>query len=120
MISCEPGLRVNVRGDNPPVFRINGDDSIHLFFVCPELPEAERNAKNAIWQIVPDREYQKSLPLDITYGVVPEGFKQVTPENDVPPSPLEPGMRYTYHFVRGFGGGGGAFIIRDGKAVPHE
>lgn len=117
MIACEPGLRARVRGGSAPVFHFYGDDTMHHFFVCPEGEVSQRNEKNAIWQIAPDSGHDKNWPLDITYAVVPEGFIQVTPKNGEPPPPLEPNKKYTYHFVRGFGGGGGGFMIRDGKAV---
>jgi hypothetical protein len=101
----------------PPTFHFEGDDLMHHFFVCPELPENQRNEKNAIWHIAPDSDHNKSWPLDITCGTVPQGFTQILPKNGEPPPTLEPEKRYTYHFVRGLGGGGGAFIISGGKAV---
>lgn len=82
----------------------------------PGGEESKRNEKNAIWLIAPDREHEKNWPLDIVYGVVPDGFIQSIPKDGEPPPTLEPYKKYTYHFVRGFGGGGGGFIIRDGKA----
>ena len=115
--ACERSLRADVKGGIPPTFRFYGDDLMHHFFVCPELPQDQRNEKNAIWQIAPDRKHNNKWPLDITYGVVPEGFTQITPRGGEPPPSLEADKRYTYHFVRGSGGGGGGFIIRDGKVV---
>jgi len=117
MIACEPGLSARVKGGNPPVFHFYGDDKMHHFFICPEGVESQRNEKNAIWQIAPDSAHDESWPLDITYGVVPEGFVQVTPKSGEPPLALQPDKKYTYHFVRGFGGGGGGFMIRGGQAV---
>lgn len=116
-LSCEPGLKAKVLEGYPPTFHLDGDDTLRHFFVCPELPEDQRNEKNAIWQIAPDSEHYKSWPLDITYGTIPPGFTQVVPKNGERPPALEAEKRYTYHFVRGLGGGGGAFVIRGGKAV---
>jgi hypothetical protein len=117
LLACEPGLTVKVRGGNPPIFQFSGNDSLNHFFVCPEGEPNSRNEKNAIWLIQPDREHTKDWPSTITYGVVPKGFMQVTPKDGSPPPALEGNKKYTYHFVRGFGGGGGGFIIRDGQAV---
>ena len=116
-LSCEPALTAKVLEGYPPTFHFDGDDTLRHFFVCPELPEDQRNEKNAIWQIAPDSDHNKSWPLDITYGTVPEGFTQIVPKKGERPPTLEAEKRYTYHFVRGVGGGGGVFIIRGGKAV---
>ena len=116
-LSCEPRLTAKILEGYPPTFHLDGDDTLLHFFVCPELPQDQRNEKNAIWQIAPDSEHNKSWPIDITYGTVPQGFTQIVPKNGERPPELEAGKRYTYHFVRGLGGGGGAFIIREGKAV---
>lgn len=117
ILSCEPGLRAKILAGYPPTFHFEGDDLMHHFFICPELPENQRNEENAIWHIAPDNAPYKDWPLDITYGTVPRGFTQVTPKDGERPPTLEPEKRYTYHFVRGQGGGGGAFIIREGKAI---
>jgi len=116
-LSCEPRLTAKLLEGYPPTFHLDGDDTLLHFFICPELPEDQRNEKNAIWQITPDSEHNKSWPVDITYGTVPQGFTQLTPKNGERPPALEAEKRYTYHYVRGHGAGGGAFIIREGKAV---
>lgn len=115
--SCESRLQAKILEGYPPTFHFDGNDLMHRFFVCPELPEDQRNEKNAIWQIEPDSAHNKTWPLDITYGTVPPGFTQITPKNGERPPALETDKRYTYHFVRGNGGGGGGFVIRGGSAV---
>ncbi|MEK6325228.1 MAG: hypothetical protein AABN33_26610 [Acidobacteriota bacterium] len=55
--------------------------------------------------------------MDITYGIVPEGFIQSIPKNDERPPQLESDKNYTFHFVTGFGGGGGGFKIYNGRAI---
>ena len=114
--SCEPRLHAKILAGYPPTFHFDGNDQMRHFFVCPELPENQRTEANAIWQISADSDY-KTWPLDITYGTVPKGFTQITPKNGVKPPALEEDKQYTYHFVRGLGGGGGAFVIRAGTAV---
>ena len=61
------------------------------FFICPELPEDQRNEKNALWQIAPDSSHNKSWPVDITYGTVPPGFTQMIPKNGERPPALGAG-----------------------------
>ena len=117
MMACEPELRARVKGGTVPVFRFSGDDTMDHFFICPEGEEGKRNERNALWLIAPDSQHKKSWPIDITYGVVPEGFIQSIPKNDEPPPQLESDKKYTYHFVRGFGGGGGGFKIHEGRAI---
>jgi hypothetical protein len=115
--SCEPRLHAKILAGYPPTFHLDGNDQMIYFFVCPELPENQRNEANAIWQISPDNEHNKTWPLDITYGTVPKGFTQITPKDGGKPPALEEDKQYSYHFVRGSGGGGGAFLIRTGTAV---
>jgi len=115
--SCEPRLNAKILAGYPPTFHFDGNDKMRHFFVCPELPEDQRGEANAIWQIAPDSAHESSWPVDITYGTLPPGFSQITPKNGVKPPALEEGNRYTYHFVRGLGLGGGAFTIREGTAV---
>jgi hypothetical protein len=117
LASCEPRLQAKILAGYPPTFHFDGNDQMRYFFVCPELPENQRNEANAIWQISPDNEQYKTWPLDITYGTVPKGFTQITPRDGGKPPALEEDKRYSYHFVRGVGGGGGAFVIRAGTAV---
>jgi hypothetical protein len=115
--SCAPRLNAKILAGFPPTFHLDGNDEMRNFFICPDLPVDQRNETNAIWQISPDNEHKRIWPLDITYATVPKGFTQITPKNGAKPPVLEEDKRYSYHFVRAMGGGGGAFVIRQGTAV---
>lgn len=115
LVGCEPALRAKVDGGIIPIFRFYGDDVLLTFFITPNVANAPGCRSNgcALWQIDPIAAAE--TPSEITYGVVPPGFKQVIPISGSPP-PLEPNKKYAYHFVRNFGGGGSGLIILDGKA----
>src|ERR1700754_4410380 len=89
--ACEPRLEAKLLEGYPPTFHLDGNDFMRHFFICPELPEDQRNEKNALWQIAPDSSHNKSWPVDITYGTVPPGFTQMIPKNGERPPALEPG-----------------------------
>jgi hypothetical protein len=116
-LSCEPYLNSKVSGKNIPIFRLSGTDSLNHLFICSEEEESRRREQNAIWQIAPDKEHRGKIPIEITYGIVPEGYIQLTPKDGQSPPPLISDKEYTYHYVRGLGGGGGAFKIQNGKVV---
>jgi hypothetical protein len=46
-----------------------------------------------MWQLAPSRDFRVSR-LSITYGIVPDGFKQVYPANGKSPEPLIEGKIY--------------------------
>jgi len=46
-----------------------------------------------MWQLDPSRDFRVS-ELSITYGIVPDGFKQVFPANGKSPEPLIEGKIY--------------------------
>jgi len=114
LIACEPGLRAKVDGSAlPPIFRFYGGDAMRAFFITSDEADAPGCRSNGcvLWQI--DSVGISETPSRITYGVVPPGFRQVIPKSGSPP-PLEPNIKYVYHFV-GCGFGRGGFIIHDGK-----
>ena len=115
--------RVVLEGDSTPTFVVSGTGLLQDLIV---YGSRQRNLPGdrafAIWEIQPLKGSLDGESLDsigsIKYGVVPEGYKQVYPENKQAPPPLTPGTRYEYWFVmvnapeaRSY------FEIRDNKAV---
>lgn len=62
-----------------------------------ELRGFEADTELVRWQQLKDGANGRFLSC-ITYGEVPEGFNQVTPD-DGPPPPLCRGVRYVVHFL---------------------
>jgi hypothetical protein len=126
--SCtyEENTKVQIDGNVPPTFKLDGSGR-QISLVVSEIPPknhvvpAYRDpSKNTdLWEIVPaegtpDRAWDWP---PITYGRVPSGFRQKTPEIGVPPA-LVAGRTYAAGGAA-FGANGGEvwFTIRDGKAI---
>ncbi|MFZ0063269.1 MAG: hypothetical protein WAL47_14655 [Pyrinomonadaceae bacterium] len=91
----EENTRVQVDGNVPPTFKLDGSGH-QISFVVTEIPAENQvlpphrdPSKNIdLWEIVPN-EGTPDRAWDwppITYGKVPPGFKQKTPISGVPPS----------------------------------
>lgn len=100
--ACEIDTRASISDNrNPPTFRLSGTGQLGEFivvgpFASVEDQESYRPDVHAIWKIGPSRYgaiYIDNVP-PITYGVVPDGFKQVTPASGPPPL-LEEGKFYS-------------------------
>ena len=132
--ACEFNPQAELKGGNPPSFSIwSGTGnllliSIHEYRVdkatsSEQMVEVWRveAARNGAGQVVGRR------PSDIdnlTYGVVPEGYRQIVPASGNAPSLLE-GRVYSYEFATKAGmPAHGDFEIRKGMAskvrVPHN
>ncbi|MCI0552792.1 MAG: hypothetical protein L0287_17720, partial [Anaerolineae bacterium] len=67
------------------------------------------------WQIRPVDEYKRKLPIEIVYGKLPDGYRQLEPEGIATPEKLKSGMKYKYE-VRGvYSSESGCFEIVKGK-----
>lgn len=116
---CEVDTKPVVTGGNPPAIKFKGTGSLEQFFVMgpytleqlrqeykvaggknvltpEETRELERirgDKDDSMWQLAPSRDYRVA-GLSITYGLVPDGFKQVYPADGTPPEPLMEGKIY--------------------------
>jgi len=104
---------------NPPTFQLGGSGRL-IFFAVYEPVQGRRTTVDdpKMWEIRPTSENLISKLPPITYGIVPAGFRQITPSDGAPPPPLVEGRVYK--------AGGPAFnangksirlTIREGKAV---
>jgi hypothetical protein len=98
-VACgEPNVIIDVDDHVPPNFNFKGNGSIP-FFVVSELPPEFRSPEDmksakVIWEVRPKDYAHARVPFGpITYGLVPEGFNQITPAEGAP-KPLEEGKIY--------------------------
>ena len=88
-----------VSGENPPTIEFNNTRA-QLYVMGPytleELKlEYKRGNKNYyIWQLDPGS-LSRAFGVSITYGIVPNGFRQVYPANGKSPEPLIEGKIYS-------------------------
>lgn len=119
----EETTEVRIEGDNPPVFFISGSGTLaNLVIYGPLQRDIGGDRAYAVWEIEPINGHFEGRLLEdlktIKYGVIPNGYKQIYPENNAPPPPLTPGPKYEYWFqtinaphARAY------FKMHDGKAV---
>ena len=88
-------------GGNPQVIKFEGTGSLEQLYVDgpytfeqlkPDRIETG-NKDDHMWRLDPSRDFRVA-GLSITYGIVPNGFKQVYPANGKPPEPLIEGKLY--------------------------
>ena len=103
MVSCQSNVTISMTDTNPPTFRFQRHffsevNRFPLFIVEEIHPDnqplgylQQKYEKNkTIWKIVPDVHVPNAGEIDelppITYGKVPLGFIQKTPDTGAPPS----------------------------------
>src|SRR5262245_34708592 len=99
----ERRTEVTLVGGNPPVFTMAGSGVLaELVFYGPQAGRPD-DLSRIVWDIVPAEMRGESVEVlrTVTYGVVPKGYKQTSPENGHPPETLVSGSRYRYWFVTG-------------------
>src|SRR5215475_82093 len=98
---CEVDTKPIVTGGNPPLIKFEGTGALEQLFVMGPFTfeqlkqdKIEGGDKDYyMWQLDPSRDFRVS-ELSITYGIVPDGFKQVFPANGKSPEPLIEGKIY--------------------------
>ncbi len=121
----ENDTKVALSGGAVPAFSVSGDGTLGDLVIYGHGQRQRDSGSDrdfAFWEIQPVKGYLEGEPLSklgtITYGVVPEGYKQIYPEGGKPAPPLSPAVRYEYWFqtvsckhARAY------FEIRDGSAT---
>jgi hypothetical protein len=98
---CEVDTKPIVSGGNPLIIKFDGTGALaQLYVMGPYTLEQLKQDKidgdekdYYMWQLDPSRDFRVSR-LSITYGIVPNGFRQVYPANGKPPEPLIEGKIY--------------------------
>jgi hypothetical protein len=119
----ERRTQVKLEGGSPLIFNVSGsgnlvDLTVGIDIQDKSVPASKRSL--IIWEIVPVKRDGEGLEEigKITYGVVPEGYRQLVPAQGAPP-PLSQGVYYYYSFatINAPQAWGGFEIIND-KAKP--
>jgi hypothetical protein len=123
LASCERATKVTLAGGNPPGFVLSGSGELgDLRIYGPKQREVSSDLSFVIWEIEPIDGFLNGKLIEdigsIKYGVVPQGYKQIYPENGATAPALVVGEKYQYWFqtinapqARSY------FEIRDNKAV---
>jgi hypothetical protein len=125
---CERSTHVRVEGGAAPVFVISGSGRLASFVIYSpdfaEKAESPWDENFALWKITPTAGHMNGTPVGqlerITYGVLPDGYRQVKPQVGSAP-PLTQCQKYFYDIdTTGAPGTAGYLEIRNSQAVPTE
>ena len=121
---CERSTRIGVEGGTTPVFVLSGSGKLaSLVVYSPDFAEKAESPWDenlALWKISPIGGYMNGTlvgQLDrISYGVVPDGYRQVKPPIGSAPALIE-GQKYSYDVETTNAPGAAGFLeIRNSKA----
>jgi hypothetical protein len=120
--ACEVDSGVTMNSDNPPTFFVSGSGRLDMLKIHgPKVREAEGDAAFVAWEITPKGGRFNGTQLwslrSVTYGQVPDGYKQVYPEQGEAPALVE---GYKYHAFFDTTGANGAhkyFTLNAGKVT---
>ena len=119
MIACEIDTSVHHDGKNPPTFTLSGSGGINFLRII-DITDCTKSLLDCpvVWQIDPSdgRIRIADLPR-ITYGEVPKGFHQTIPVEGSPPALIEGKIYNVFTPTYGANGGGGRFVIKDGRSL---
>ena len=98
MSACESRTQVRLGGGNPPTFTLSGSGNLIQVFIYGPEPERIRNPSdksNILWEIRAESMSGELVEqvAQVTYGVIPNGYQQVFPEQLEAPA-LIPGKHY--------------------------
>lgn len=114
---CERRMTVTINAANPPTFQLSGSGRLIFFTVYEPVQGRPSINDPKMWEIRPTDENLISKLPNITYGVIPPGFKQTIPTAGIPP-PLVEGKVYNAGGPAFEADGGSIrFTIKDGKPV---
>ena len=105
MIACsqsdQKSTHIDLEGGEKPTFKLNGGGSLDRFIVYgPRQREGGGSVAFTVWEIVPINGLSNGRYLwtlgSVRYGVVPKGYKQIYPENNVSLPLIVEGETYRY------------------------
>jgi hypothetical protein len=118
-LGCERDTKLVIKGSNPPVFVMSGSGSLGTIRVRGLEKQREAEGEDAFlyWVIVNRQDEDQNVERlgPVTYGKVPQGYKQVYPERGEAPQLVE-GERYNIRIATNNANGVDKFfVIRNGK-----
>jgi hypothetical protein len=121
----EVPTRVKVEGGDVPAFALFGTGNLASFSVSSLPPEEKllsRDQIKLLWKLVAQPNNSAGRPLrdigKLTYGTVPDGYKQVFPEKGAPPERIVPNARYSFYCdTTNAPHAGGLFMLTSGHAT---
>ncbi|HEY3040532.1 MAG TPA: hypothetical protein VGJ66_17475 [Pyrinomonadaceae bacterium] len=117
LAGCERDMMLTMDGANPPTFKLSGSGRLIFFTVFEPVPGKPSINDPKMWEIRPINENLISKLPAITYGVVPQGFRQTIPSAGTPPSLTEGKVYEAGGPAFNANGGSIRFTIKDGRAV---
>jgi len=99
--SNQNSTHIDLEGSEKPTFKLQGGGSLGRFVIYgPRQREGEGSEAFTVWEIVPidgplNGKYLWTLH-SIKYGVVPGGYKQIYPENNLSPPLIVENEIYRY------------------------
>jgi hypothetical protein len=122
--ACDPDLTTHVKttAGNPPTFVVSGVGNFGgLNIYEPGYRGDLLDKSHMIWAIAVEGAGEEGKPFTdvgaITYGVTPQGYKQLIPASGLAPVALSEGDRYRYYIPGSISSPAeGYFEIRNNKA----
>lgn len=124
--ACERDTKLVIEAGNPPRFVLSGSGTLGALRIRGPKKQREVVGEEAsiYWEIEPkdedsDRNVGRLSP--ITYGVVPEGYIQVYPEQGQTAPPIVEGEKYNIRIATNNANGVDKFFtIREGKVAVSD
>ena len=120
-LSCEIHTKLSIKGGNPPTFVMTGNGTLTSIRIRghERQREAEGEEASLYWVIKPEKGGAQIVGDigSITYGKVPEGYRQQYPENGEAPLLNEGEHYYVRVVTSNANGADGYFMILKGQAI---
>ena len=120
-ISCEIDTKLWISGGNPPAFIMSGNGVLTSIRVRGHQRQREAQGEDQYlhWVIEVKDDGGTSVGRigSVTYGKVPEGYKQIYPEKGEAPAIIEGQHYYVRIVTSNANGADGYFMVQNGKAL---
>ncbi|MGC2832494.1 MAG: hypothetical protein WB994_22865 [Candidatus Acidiferrum sp.] len=125
--ATERPTQLRLEGNAIPVFALSGSGQLSSFsvYTVPPIPEKMDkpfSQQVPAWQIVAHPDYLRGRPVEeiqkLSYGSIPQGYKQSYPENGVPAPPIQAERFYFFDCnTTNAPQASGFFVVHDGRTI---